>query len=203
MKIKKKLLIVVIILIIILLTVLSIYLIINFKKNKDIKDIYDTYSEDTVQNRLVEITSIESDSINENSTTDFTYMLEEKNNEGVLGVIKIDKINYEGLVYEGTNLDTLAKGVGHLGSTDFFDGNIGLAAHNTRDKWGKLYTLEYGDIINYISFLGTRQYEVVQIEEIEETDFNFLKHTTDNRLTLITCIVGKPSMRLCVQAVEK
>lgn len=201
MTIKKKLCIVLIILLTILLIALSVYLILNFKHNKDINDIYNIYSEENIQDRLIEITSNKLDNTNDN--TEFTYMLEEKNDENVIGVIKIDKINYEGLVYKGTSLDTLAKGVGHLDSTDFFDGNVGLAAHNTRDKWGKLYTLELGDTINYTSFLGTRQYEVTTIKEIEETDFSLFEHTEDNRITLVTCIVGKPNLRLCVQATEK
>ncbi len=35
----------------------------------------------------------------------------------VVGTIKINKINFEGLVYEGTSLDVLRKGVGHFTSS--------------------------------------------------------------------------------------
>ncbi len=41
------------------------------------------------------------------------------------------------------------------------------------------------------------------VAEIAETDWSRLGRTQDNRVTLITCISGKPSLRLCVQAVEK
>ena len=198
---KKKLLIIVIPLAIIIIAILSIYLIIHFQKNKDIKDIYTAYVDEDIQNRLVEISI--SEETDNNNTNDFEYILEQKNDESVVGVIKIDKINYEGLIYEGTDLDTLSKGVGHIESTSFFEGNVGLAAHNTRDKWAKLYTLQIGDTIDYVSFLGTKQYEVTTIQEIEETNWSFLRSSDDNKITLITCIVGKPQLRLCIQGIEK
>ena len=198
---KKKLLIIVIPLAIIIIAILSIYLIIHFQKNKDIKDIYTAYVDENIQNRLVEISTTEK--TNDNNTNDFEYILEQKNDEGVVGVIKIDKIDYEGLIYEGTDLDTLSRGVGHIESTSFFEGNVGLAAHNTLDKWAKLYTLQIGDTIDYVSFLGTKQYEVTTIQEIEETNWSFLRSSDDNKITLITCIVGKPQLRLCIQGTEK
>lgn len=198
---KKKLLIIVIPLAIIIIAILSIYLIIHFQKNKDIKDIYTAYVDENIQNRLVEIST--SEKTNDNNTNDFEYILEQKNDEGVVGVIKIDKIDYEGLIYEGTDLDTLSRGVGHIESTSFFEGNVGLTAHNTRDKWAKLYTLQIGDTIDYVSFLGTKQYEVTTIQEIEETNWSFLRSSDDNKITLITCIVGKPQLRLCIQGTEK
>lgn len=198
---KKKLLIIVIPLAIIIIAILSIYLIIHFQKNKDIKDIYTAYVDENIQNRLVEIST--SEKTNDNNTNDFEYILEQKNDEGVVGVIKIDKIDYEGLIYEGTDLDTLSRGVGHIESTSFFEGNVGLAAHNTLDKWAKLYTLQIGDTIDYVSFLGTKQYEVTTIQEIEETNWSFLRSSDDNKITLITCIVGKPQLRLCIQGTEK
>ena len=197
----KKLLIIVIPLAIIIIAILSIYLIIHFQKNKDIKDIYTAYVDENIQNRLVEIST--SEKTNDNNTNDFEYILEQKNDEGVVGVIKIDKIDYEGLIYEGTDLDTLSRGVGHIESTSFFEGNVGLAAHNTLDKWAKLYTLQIGDTIDYVSFLGTKQYEVTTIQEIEETNWSFLRSSDDNKITLITCIVGKPQLRLCIQGTEK
>lgn len=39
--------------------------------------------------------------------------------ESVVGVIKIEQIDFEGLVYEGTSLDTLAKGVGHFENSSY------------------------------------------------------------------------------------
>lgn len=119
-----------------------------------------------------------------------------------IGVIKIEKIGFEGLIYDGTSLDILAKGVGHFDNSPFIDGNVCLAAHNTNKFWAKLNTLEIGDKITYISFLGTREYQVQSIEEIQETDWTKLADTEENILTLITCVKGKPELRLCVQATQ-
>lgn len=120
----------------------------------------------------------------------------------LFGVIKIEKLGFEGLIYEGTTLDTLAKGVGHFENSAYLNGNVCLAAHNTNKFWSKLHTLENGDKIIYISFLGTKEYEVSTITQISETDWSKLENTDKNILTLITCVKRKPSLRLCVQALE-
>lgn len=161
------------------------------KKKQQIENVIEVYTEEKVQERL------EAD---ENKVSeDLILQIDE---EKVIGVIKIDKIDFEGLVYEGTSLDTLAKGVGHFESTSFFDGNVGLAAHNSDKYWAKLHTLEVGDEITYVSFIGTRNYKVSSIEKISETDWSKLSNTNSNILTLITCVKDKPAQRLCVQAVE-
>lgn len=190
----KKVLTVVMILLVFLMIML---LLLWYQKIKDINDIYDDYSENTVQNRLLEDVEIEKD-----KNTEHNSLMEMKNGEDVLGIIKIDKIGYEGLVYEGTELDTLSKGVGHFKSSPYFEGNVCLAAHNTIQHWAKLNTVEIGDEITYTSFLGTKKYKISNVTEIEETDWSMLEETSDNRITLITCVRGKPSQRLCVQGLE-
>ena len=122
--------------------------------------------------------------------------------EYVIGVIKIDKIGFSGLVYKGTSLDTLSKGVGHFDSSPYLNGNVCLAAHNTSKYWAKLHTLKKGDKIIYTSFLGTKEYSVTDMLQISETDWTKLSNTTENMLTLLTCVKGKPTQRLCVQALE-
>ena len=190
-KLKKSIFIIIIIIIAILVLV-SIFWMINYFSEKDkIKNVYDTYTDDYIQNK-VEI---------QNTTTSDDLMLE-IDGEKVLGIIKIDKINFEGLVYEGTSLSTLSKGVGHLSNSPYFNGNVCLAAHNTSKFWAKLNTLENGDTITYTSFLGTKEYQVNNITQVEETDWTLLNDTEDNYLTLVTCIKGKSNLRLVVQAVE-
>lgn len=190
-KLKKSIFIIIIIIIAILVLV-SIFWIINYFSEKDkIKNVYDTYTDDYIQNK-VEI---------QNTTTSDDLMLE-IDGEKVLGIIKIDKINFEGLVYEGTSLSTLSKGVGHLSNSPYFNGNVCLAAHNTSKFWAKLNTLENGDTITYTSFLGTKEYQVNNITQVEETDWTLLNDTEENYLTLVTCIKGKSNLRLVVQAVE-
>ena len=144
-KIKRSIIISIIIIFIILIAISSFFIVRYFSDKNKISNIYETYSDDNIQNRI-EI---------QNVTTDEDLMLE-IDGEKVVGVIKIDKIGYEGPIYEGTTLDTLAKGVGHLSNSPYFNGNVCLAAHNTSKFWAKLNTLENGDTITYTSFLGTK-----------------------------------------------
>lgn len=123
--------------------------------------------------------------------------------EKVLGVIKINKIGFEGLVYEGTSMDTLDKGIGHFESSPYLEGNVCLAGHNYIGVWKNLHTLQNGDKINYTSFLGTKEYEVNKIMQINENDWSNLENTNENIITLITCVKGKPTKRLVVQAIEQ
>lgn len=45
----------------------------------------------------------------------------------------------------------------------------------------------------YNHSFGTYIYKVSEIKEIEETDFSVLEPTSNDRLTLITCIKGQKS----------
>lgn len=189
-KIKK---ILYIFLIIIIIT-FSIFIAIISSKNKKDKDIisstYDIFNNENIQNKIENINDIEELSIN-------------NENSNIIGILKIDKIDFEGLIYEGTSLDILEKGVGHFKNTPILNGNVCLAAHNTNKYWSKLYTLKNDDTIIYTSMLGTKTYKVFSIKEIEETEWSALENTNENILTLITCVKGKPNLRLCVQALEK
>ena len=191
-KIKRSIIISIIIIFIILIAISSFFIVRYFSDKNKISNIYETYSDDNIQNRIE----------TQNVTTDDDLMLE-IDGEKVVGVIKIDKIGYEGPIYEGTTLDTLAKGVGHLSNSPYFNGNVCLAAHNTSKFWAKLNTLENGDTITYTSFLGTKEYVVSNIKIIDETDWSDTENTEDNRITLITCVKGQKEKRLCVQALEK
>ena len=190
-KLKKVLIISFSLLFFIVLTV-SIILAIRYYNDKaKIEDVSNTYSKD-IQER------IENNNVNTKDDLLIKY-----DGESVLGLIKIDKIGYEGLIYEGTSLETLSKGVGHFENSSYLEGNVCLAAHNTKKYWQKLHTLQIGDTITYMSFLGEKEYEVIKLTEISETDWSTLQDTDKNTLTLITCIKGKKSQRLCVQAIEK
>lgn len=190
-RIKKVIAISILVIIIIIAIIATYFVARNNKEKAKIDEVLETYSDHSVQERL------EKEDI---STTD--DMLLKIDGETVLGVIKIDKINFEGLIYEGTMLDTLDKGVGHFEHSPFLKGNVCLAAHNYKKYWAKLYTLKDGDLITYTSFLGTKQYKVNNVKQISETDWSLLQNTDKNILTLITCVKGKPTLRLCVQAVE-
>lgn len=179
-----------------IIAVISTFFVVKYFINKNKIDyVYEEYSSDNTQNRL--------DAENNNNEADSTdNLMLQIDGENVLGVIKIDKINFEGLIYEGTSMQTLAKGVGHFTNTPYLEGNVCLAAHNTNSYWAKLHTLSNGDKIQYTCFLGTKEYEVSNVSKISETDWDSLKNTDTNVLTLITCVKRQKDLRLCVQAKE-
>jgi LPXTG-site transpeptidase (sortase) family protein len=127
---------------------------------------------------------------------------------GSIGALAIPKIGLSVNVYESDNaMEDMDKGAAHFKSTSAWMGNIGLSAHNinfsgTAGYFYSLHTLQKGDVIRYTTALGTRRYAVASVTEITETDWSMLGRTQDNRITLITCISGKPALRLCVQGIE-
>lgn len=193
----KKVIIISVTVVFMIIAVISTFFVVKYFMNKNKIDyVYEEYSSDNTQNRL----DTENNNNNETDSTD--NLMLQIDGEDVLGVIKIDKINFEGLIYEGTSMQTLAKGVGHFTNTPYLEGNVCLAAHNTNSYWAKLHTLSNGDKIQYTCFLGTKEYVVSNVSKISETDWDSLKNTDTNVLTLITCVKGQKDLRLCVQAKE-
>ena len=192
----KKVIIISVTVVFMIIAVISTFFVVKYFMNKNKIDyVYEEYSSDNTQNRL--------DTKNNNNEADSTdNLMLQIDGENVLGVIKIDKINFEGLIYDGTSLKTLAKGVGHFENTPYLKGNVCLAAHNSNSYWANLHTLSTGDKIHYTCFLGTKEYEVSNISKISETDWSSLGNTDTNTLTLITCVKGQKNLRLCVQAKE-
>ena len=126
--------------------------------------------------------------------------------EGSIGILTIEKIGVSVHVFDSGNvMEDMIRGASHYRSTSYWDGNVGFAAHIGNASYSyfdRLHELVQGDIITYETSLGIRHYAVTTIVEIAETDWSYLRRTADNRVTLTTCIEGKPEMRLCVQAVE-
>jgi sortase A len=157
------------------------------KNKKVIQDVYEILEENNIQ---------------QNDDKNIELTINYKEDKDIIGIIKIDKINFEGVVYEGTTLNILDKGVGHFKNTPLFDGNVAVAAHNSNKFWAKLKNLNYGDKIIYTTKLGTREYSVFNCKQIQEDNWSPLENTKDNIITLITCVQGQKNLRLCVQAIE-
>ena len=121
-----------------------------------------------------------------------------------LGTLRIPAIGLSVKVYQGTDSATLAKGAGHFEDTSIWDGNVAFAAHNrgVNNHFGKIHTLALEDEITLTTKLGTRTYEVVSVSKVGETDRSGLAATTENRITLYTCVRDQRDYRWCVQAVE-
>ncbi len=51
--------------------------------------------------------------------------------------------------------------------------------------------------------LGTRTYAVVSVEKVSVNDSSGTATTTDNRVTLYTCVMNQPDYRWCVTAIQQ
>ena len=124
---------------------------------------------------------------------------------GSLGTLKIPAIDLTVKIYEGTDNTTLAKGAGHFTNTSIWDGNVAFAAHNrgVNNYFGKIHTLEAGDIITLTTRLGNRTYVVASVEKVSVMDTSGTDAAADNRVTLYTCVMNQPEYRWCVTAMQK
>lgn len=124
---------------------------------------------------------------------------------GHLGTLKIPSLNVSVKIYEGTTNSVLAKGARHFKDTSIWNGNICIAAHNrgTNAYFGRIHELDYGDKITLTTKKGTRTYRVFNVEKISVSDTSNLQGTSDNIITLITCVKNQADKyRWCVQAEE-
>ena len=123
---------------------------------------------------------------------------------GSLGTLKIPSIGLSVQVMQGTDSAALAKGAGHFTNTSIWDGNVCLAGHNrgVTNHFGQIHTLSAGDTITLTTMLGTRTYAVVSVEKVGVNDSSGTAATTDNRITLYTCVMNQPDYRWCVTAVQ-
>ena len=122
--------------------------------------------------------------------------------DGSIGLLKIPAIDVSVKVYDGTTTANMKKGATHFTETSYWDGNVAMAAHNRSSYFGKIYKLKSGDKITYSTNIGTRKYEVVSVYKIDDDDTSCLNDSTENRLTLVTCVENQSAYRWCVIAKE-
>ena len=163
------------------------------------------------------LTSVISDSNTENAlptnkiadTATYTVPELAELSDGSIGLLSIPRLKLSVGVFETDDeLEAMESGIAHFKTTSAWSGNIGLCGHNQNfdlsdGHFKLLHTLKAGDSVVYQTALGARSYIVETVTEIAETDWSYLGRTEDNRITMITCISGKPQSRLVVQAVEK
>ena len=125
--------------------------------------------------------------------------------DGSIGTVKIPSLNIDMKVWEGETDASMKKGLGHYSSTSAWDGNVSVCGHNRGTKYaiGSIKDLKQGDTITYTTIYGTRTYAVTMVKIIANTDWSYLQATSDNRITLTTCLADHPESRVVVQAVEK
>lgn len=122
--------------------------------------------------------------------------------DGSIGTLKIPVIDVSVKIYDGTSTENMKKGATHFPETSYWDGNVAMAAHNRNSYFGKIYKLRNGDKITYSTNIGTRKYEVTSVYKIDDDDTSCLNDSTENRLTLLTCVENQSAYRWCVIARE-
>lgn len=124
--------------------------------------------------------------------------------DGSIGTIRIPRLNLTTKVFEGETVESMRKGVGHFEFTSTFDGNVGIAGHNRGSSayLSGIWNLRNGDEIIYTTKYGQRIYEVYSKEKISDTDYSKLGWSSDNIITLITCVENQSTLRWCIVAKE-
>lgn len=122
---------------------------------------------------------------------------------GHLGTLSIPRLGVNVKIYEGTSSTELAKGAGHFPGTSIWSGNVCVAGHNrgTNCYFGDIHALNSGDKITLTTKLGSKTYSVVSVKKISETDSSDTAPTSEDCITLFTCVRNQSEYRWCVRAV--
>lgn len=123
---------------------------------------------------------------------------------GHFGAVSIGNRGLFAYVYPSASSESMQKGAGHVDGTSAWNGNVVLCGHN-RGSWPHFSTLKNvkpGDQVTYKTSLGTRVYRVVSAGPVGTTDTSVLNPTSNNQITLLTCIANEPNYRFCVVAQE-
>ena len=118
----------------------------------------------------------------------------------------IPAISLEAEISEGTTKEVMNKYVGHFIETSKTSGNIGLAAHNRGyevNYFENLKNLKEKDEIQYIYKNFKEEYIVEKNIIIQDTNWDYLKPTNQNTITLITCVENEPEYRRCIVGISK
>lgn len=161
----------------------------NINSNKNLNKILNTEVTNTNQ-----LTSVEENRDNTKMNVNNSWRIE------------IPKIGLNAPIKEGTTQQVMLEAVGHFTETSKDTGNVGLAAHNRGYQcnfFSRIKELKKGDKIIYRGPNKTRTYIVEINTIIEQTNWDYLKESKDNRITLITCEENKREYRRCIQAIEE
>ena len=120
-----------------------------------------------------------------------------------LAVLKVDKIQLEVPVFEGTSDRTLNRGAGRIEGTARLGepGNDGIAAH--RDSFFRgLKDIAVGDQMELETSAGTQTYVIDSITLVDPSNVSVLENRSIPELTLVTCFpfyfVGSAPQRYIV-----
>ncbi|WP_234123753.1 class D sortase [Clostridium hydrogenum] len=111
---------------------------------------------------------------------------------GVVGLLKIPKIDLKVAIGEGADLETLKFAVGHFKGTGMpgKNGNFCVAGHRSYiygEYFNRLNELKIGDEITVETLNGEYKYKVYSIQVVLPSHTEVLNPTTDATMTLVTC----------------
>lgn len=177
-----------------------------FLTNLKIFDFNLSFISNLLKKNIVQV-ELNSSNINQETKEDFkiqnNYPNNTKENEWK---ITIPILSLEAEISEGTSKDVMGKYVGHFTETSKTKGNIGLAAHNRGyevNYFNGIKKLKEGDEIIYKYKDFEKTYLVIKNKIIKDTEWQDLKETEENQITLITCVENEPEYRRCIKAIEK
>ncbi|WP_342514445.1 class D sortase [Sporosarcina sp. FSL K6-1522] len=130
--------------------------------------------------------------------------------EGARGILTIDKIDVEMIVFDGAGVEALSKGAGMIEpKKEFGVNNIGIAGHRAVAKgkqFNRLGELNIDDEIQVTTQDGTYTFIITDTFVVHQSDISVLQDKDEPLITLVTCTpLGKrnPPDRLIVQAALK
>jgi sortase A len=125
-----------------------------------------------------------------------------------LGVLRLPRLGLEAPILEGTDDETLARGIGHIEGTAGLgtQGNSGLAGH--RDSFFRvLKDIAVGDTLEVETLAGRSSYLVERTWIVHPDDVSVLDPTDSEAVTLVTCypfyFVGAAPKRFIVRATKR
>ena len=140
-----------------------------------------------------------------NNTVAISEQYQNKIDTKKIWQIEIPRINLVAPIAEGTSANIMNEYVGHFEETPKNKGNIGLAAHNRGYKVNyiqNLKLLQKGDLIIYTYNGEISKYSVNELGIIKDIDWSKLESSSQDKLTLITCLEDEPEYRRYIQAVK-
>lgn len=140
-----------------------------------------------------------------NNTVAISEQYQNKIDTKKIWQIEIPRINLVAPIAEGTSANIMNEYVGHFEETPKNKGNIGLAAHNRGYKvnyFQNLKLLQKGDLIIYTYNGEISKYSVNELGIIKDIDWSKLESSSQDKLTLITCLEDEPEYRRYIQAVK-
>lgn len=130
--------------------------------------------------------------------------------EGARGILNINKIDLEMVIFDGTSNETLSKGIGMIEpKKEFGVNNIGLAGHRAVAKgkqFNRMNELRVNDEIQVTTQEGTYEFVIVDTFVVHQSEVSVLDDQEEPLLTLVTCTplgAVNPPNRLIVQAAIK